>query len=91
MPVFASWKNTNLNGFAKKYLADKNLIALQKDLQQIGILGEDENALILLLAMASHKSENPFSVLCLAKSGIGKSYGMTFSSSMAAEKSFIIF
>jgi hypothetical protein len=60
---------------AKKYLADKNLIInLQNDLQQIGILGEEENALILFLAMASHKSENPFSVLCLAKSGIGKSY-----------------
>jgi len=60
---------------AQKYLSDKNLITnLQKDLQQIGILGEDENALTLFLAMASHKSENPFSVLCLAKSGIGKSY-----------------
>ena len=60
---------------AKKYLLHKNLIAnLQKDLQHIGILGEDENALILFLAMASHKSETPFSVLCLAKSGIGKSY-----------------
>jgi len=28
----------------------------------------------LFLAMASHRSDNPFSVLCLAKSGIGKSY-----------------
>jgi len=60
---------------AKKYLAQKNLIAnLQSDLQQIGILGEAENALILFLSMASHKYNNPFSVLCLAKSGIGKSY-----------------
>ena len=60
---------------AKKYLTDKNLIKhLQNDFQQIGILGENENALILFLAMASHKYENPFSVLCLAKSGIGKSY-----------------
>jgi hypothetical protein len=60
---------------AKKYLSHKNLTTnLQKDLQHIGILGEDENALILFLAMASHKSDNPFSVLCLAKSGIGKSY-----------------
>jgi hypothetical protein len=60
---------------AKQYLTDKSLIAnLQKDLQKIGILGEDDNALILFLAMASHKSDNPFSVLCLAKSGIGKSY-----------------
>jgi hypothetical protein len=60
---------------AKKYLSHKNLITnIQKDLQHIGILGEDENALILFLSMASHKSENPFSVLCLAKSGMGKSY-----------------
>ena len=60
---------------AKKYLSDKNLIAnLKTDFNNLGILGEDENALILFLAMASHKYENPFSVLCLAKSGIGKSY-----------------
>ena len=60
---------------ANKYLTGKNLIySLQKDLQHIGILGEEENALIVFLAMASHKSDNPFSVLCLAKSGIGKSY-----------------
>jgi hypothetical protein len=60
---------------SKKYLSHKHLIInLQKDLQHIGILGEEENALILFLAMASHKSDNPFSVLCLAKSGIGKSY-----------------
>ncbi len=60
---------------AKKYLGQKNLLKnLTADLQHIGILGENENALILFLAMASHKYENPFSVLCLAKSGIGKSY-----------------
>lgn len=60
---------------AINYLSDKKLIGnLQKDLQHTGILGEDENALILFLAMASHKSRTPFSVLCLAKSGIGKSY-----------------
>ena len=60
---------------AKKYLKNKDLITnLQNDLRHIGILGEDDNALILFLTMASHKSENPFSVLCLAKSGIGKSY-----------------
>lgn len=60
---------------AKKYLTDKKLIdRLKNDFQQIGILGENENALILFLSMASHKYENPFSVLCLAKSGIGKSY-----------------
>ena len=36
---------------------------LQKDLQQIGILGEDENALMLFLQWRAIK-ENPFSVLC---------------------------
>lgn len=60
---------------AKKYLSDKNLIEnLKTDFNKLGILGEDENALILFLSMASHKFNNPFSVLCLAKSGIGKSY-----------------
>jgi len=60
---------------AKGYLASRDLIHnLQKDLEQIGILGEEENALTLFLTMASHKSDNPFSVLCLAKCGIGKSY-----------------
>ena len=60
---------------SKKYLSDKNLIInLKTDFKQLGILGEDENALTLFMAMASHKYENPFSVLCLAKSGIGKSY-----------------
>lgn len=60
---------------ALQFLKHKNLIKnLQKDLEHIGILGEDENALILFLAMASHRFSYPFSVICLAKSGIGKSY-----------------
>lgn len=60
---------------ARAYLKDKKLIQnLKTDFNNLGILGEDENALILFMAMASHKYENPFSVLCLAKSGIGKSY-----------------
>ena len=77
-------KNKELNSFeisndehkeSKKYLSDKNLINnLKTDFKHLGLLGEDENALILFLAMASHKTDNPFSVLCLAKSGIGKSY-----------------
>ena len=74
---------------AKKYLLHKNLIFnLQNDLQKIGILGENENALILFLAMASHKSNNPFSVLCLAKSGIGKSYLLQKLSECMPKKTF---
>lgn len=47
-----------------------------KDLQESGIQGETENALILLLAMTSRKTPDPISVICLAKSGTGKSYLM---------------
>ncbi|MEO8761766.1 MAG: hypothetical protein ABI448_12795 [Bacteroidia bacterium] len=46
------------------------------DLQESGIQGETENALILLLAMTSRKTPDPISVICLAKSGTGKSYLM---------------
>lgn len=60
---------------ALKLLKSKDLIKqLVQDLNTTGIIGEDENATILFLALASHKFNNPFSVLCLAKSGIGKSY-----------------
>ena len=60
---------------ALKLLKSKNLInELTKDLNTTGIIGENENAVILFMALASHKFSNPFSVLCLAKSGIGKSY-----------------
>lgn len=60
---------------ALQFLKNKNLLSeLIKNLNMTGILGEDENAVILFLALASYKFINPFSVLCLAKSGIGKSY-----------------
>ncbi len=47
-----------------------------EDLKNTGIQGEEENALILLLAMTSRKMRDPLSVICLAKSGVGKSYLM---------------
>lgn len=60
---------------AIQFLKHKHLLGqLILKLNTTGILGEDENAVILFLALASYKFENPFSVLCLAKSGIGKSY-----------------
>src|SRR5690606_8672234 len=56
---------------AKAFLRSKNLAnELIQKLNKTGILGEDENALILFLALASYKFYNPFSVICLAKSGI---------------------
>jgi DNA-binding HxlR family transcriptional regulator len=60
---------------ATAFLKNKNLLNLLiEKLNTTGILGEDENAVILFLALSSYKFSNPFSVLCLAKSGIGKSY-----------------
>ena len=60
---------------ALKTLKSKDLLkTLAEKLDAAGIIGEDENAVILFLALASYKFSHPFSVLCLAKSGIGKSY-----------------
>lgn len=60
---------------ALKLLKSKDLVRnLTQNLNTTGIIGEDENAVILFMALSSFKFSNPFSVLCLAKSGIGKSY-----------------
>jgi len=60
---------------AIKRLKNKNLLQLlSNDLQTIGIIGEDDKSVILFLSLASYKYTKPFSILCLAKSGIGKSY-----------------
>src|SRR5690554_239981 len=62
---------------ATSYLQTENLLSVTtEDLQQTGIQGEKDNALILYLAMTSRKMRDPLSVICLAKSGIGKSYLM---------------
>lgn len=62
---------------AKENLQAENLMQqTREDLQQTGIQGEENNALILLMAMASRKLHDPLSVICLAKSGLGKSYLM---------------
>ena len=62
---------------AKENLQAENLLkTTSQDLQNTGIQGEEENALILLLAMTSRKMRDPLSVICLARSGVGKSYLM---------------
>ncbi len=62
---------------AIQYLQQENLLAqTEKDLAQSGIIGEITNAMILLIAMTSRKTNEPLSVVCLAKSGVGKSYLM---------------
>ena len=46
------------------------------DMQATGIQGEAGNSMILHIAMTSRKCHDPLSVICLAKSGVGKSYLM---------------
>lgn len=62
---------------AKENLQVENLMQQTiDDLQSTGIQGEENNSMILLLAMSSRKLHDPLSVICLAKSGTGKSYLM---------------
>ena len=62
---------------ASDYLKEPNLIERTKqDLAKSGIVGEHGNALLLFIAMTSRKCTDPLSVVCLAKSGQGKSYLM---------------
>jgi hypothetical protein len=56
--------------------AEDLLQLTQNDLQQTGIQGEQTNSMILFIAMTSRKTRDPLSVICLAKSGVGKSYLM---------------
>lgn len=59
------------------HLQNENLLdQTLQDLQDTGIQGESENALILFIAMTSRKTKDPLSVICLARSGVGKSYLM---------------
>jgi len=60
---------------AKLYGSSPNLMQRTgDDLQATGIVGEWKNALILKVVMISRLCNDPLSAICLAKSGIGKSY-----------------
>jgi hypothetical protein len=62
---------------ALEHLKAVNLMEQTKaDLQNTGLQGEEENSMILFIAMTSRKCHDPLSVICLAKSGMGKSYLM---------------
>jgi DNA-binding HxlR family transcriptional regulator len=60
----------------KNLKAENLLLTTSEDLQNTGIQGEQGNALVLFLAMTSRKMPDPLSVICLARSGVGKSYLM---------------
>jgi hypothetical protein len=47
-----------------------------EDLQETGIQGEEDNMQIVWYVMTSRKTNDPLSLICLARSGTGKSYLM---------------
>lgn len=47
-----------------------------QDLQETGIQGEEDNMQIVWYVMTSRKTNDPLSLICLARSGTGKSYLM---------------
>jgi len=47
-----------------------------EDLQATGIQGEEDNLQIVWYVMTSRKTQDPLSLICLARSGTGKSYLM---------------
>jgi hypothetical protein len=71
-PLTEKEKQTAIENLKHETLLEQTI----QDLQASGIQGEAENALILLLAMTSRKTPDPISVICLARSGVGKSYLM---------------
>ncbi|HTN46371.1 MAG TPA: hypothetical protein VL098_08500 [Flavipsychrobacter sp.] len=72
MPLSEAERDTAIAHLQHADLMEQTL----KDLKATGIQGEPENSLILKLAMTSRKMHDPLSVVCLAKSGTGKSYLM---------------
>jgi energy-coupling factor transporter ATP-binding protein EcfA2 len=60
---------------AKALLAVPDLIErIRQDISTLGIVGEEDNAMLLYLAMTSRKSRQPISVELRGHSGAGKSY-----------------
>lgn len=62
---------------AERFLRDPQLIERTSEaLRDSGLVGEETNAMVLYLAMTSRQCADPLSVICLARSGVGKSYLM---------------
>lgn len=59
---------------AQKYLESKNLYTnLKSHLLEIGIVGEENNVMLLFLIMTSRLLANPLNALLISKTGSGKS------------------
>ena len=60
---------------AQQYLKAPNLIARTKeDIGRAGVIGEDDNRLLMYLIFTSRKRENPLHLISLGSSGIGKTH-----------------
>jgi DNA primase len=58
-----------------KILKDKNLLATLNDLiGQTGVVGEEDNRLIMLTVFTSRLTNSPLHIICLGASGTGKTY-----------------
>ena len=62
---------------AEQFLKDPQLMErTAAALKASGLIGEEANGMILYVAMTSRQCDDPLSVICLARSGVGKSYLM---------------
>lgn len=60
---------------AKLYLSAPNLIErTREDIGKAGVIGEENNRLLMYLIFTSRKRENPLHVISLGSSGIGKTH-----------------
>ncbi|MEM7107049.1 MAG: hypothetical protein AAF519_02400 [Bacteroidota bacterium] len=60
---------------AKAYLKAPNLIERTKeDIGKAGVIGEEDNRLLMYLIFTSRKRDNPLHVISLGSSGIGKTH-----------------
>jgi DNA primase len=62
---------------AMENICKENLLqTLYEMLPQTGIIGEEQNAMIITISMLTCRLQNPVSITCLSPSGMGKSYTM---------------
>jgi len=60
---------------AQSYLKAPNLMArTMEDIGRSGVIGEEENRLLMFLIFTSRKRDNPLHVISLGSSGIGKTH-----------------
>lgn len=60
---------------AKLYLSAPNLMQrTQEDIGKAGVIGEDNNRLLMYLIFTSRKKSNPLHIISLGSSGVGKTH-----------------